>query len=87
MVRLNSYGVSRNFSKSMNAAKILQFIDGDLRLDKIANSVIKESEVFFSMSCFYVLHILFRFQQLLSLLPKYVRCLVARGCVLGCFQP
>lgn len=56
MVRLNSYGVSRNFS---DAVKILQFIDGDIRLDKIANSAVKESEVFFSISCFYVLDIFF----------------------------
>jgi len=36
----------------MNAAKRLQYIDGDVRLDNIVNSVIKESEVFFAISCF-----------------------------------
>jgi hypothetical protein len=62
-------------------------IDGDVRLDKIVNSVIKESEVFFAISCLYIADILFLSPKLFSLYPKYVRCLVADGYVPGCLQP
>jgi hypothetical protein len=86
VARLNSYVGPRNFSKSMNAAKRLQYIHGDVRLDKIINLVIKENEVFFAISCFYITDILFVSQKLLSMYPKYVRCLVADGCVLGSLQ-
>jgi hypothetical protein len=87
VARLNPYVGLRNFSKSMNAAKRSQYRDGDLRQDKIVNTVIKEKEVFFAVSCFYVTDILFLSQKLLSLYPKCVQCLVADGCVLGFLQP
>jgi hypothetical protein len=86
VARLNS-SVGRETSKSMNAAKRLHYVDGDVPLDKAVNLVIKESEVFFAISRFYVTDVLFLSQKLLSLYPKYVRCLVADGCVLGCLQP
>jgi len=74
VARLNHYVGPRNFSESMNATKRLQYRDGDLRQDKIVNSVIKEKEVFFAISCFYVTDILFLSQKLLRLYPKCVRC-------------
>jgi hypothetical protein len=84
---LNSCVGPRNFSKIVNAAKRLQYVGRDVRLDKIVSSVIRESEVFFAVSCIYITDILFLSPKLLSLYPKYVRCLIADGFVLGCLQP